>query len=374
MRRIAALLALTMFLAACSGDDGGGATPEVDEDAGPMVRALSLVPDVGGNSESVIVNDYAAAAEELGLERPDQGEADEDDVADWFIPLTSGREEVVGALQPSAFFSSGNFLEDEAWRDEVGWAPIDIDVVAEVGPSDDHTGYYAFTGDFDPEAIEDAVTDDDNPFPIEVETDEVAGVEVYTWGEDDEIDPEAITPVRPLGRGGRMAVLGEHTILWAWQTEAMEDGIEAATGEADSLADNDELSALAEAMDEAGAHAALFSTDEEIFEGADTGGPEPLEPYLAFATGVVADEGGGEVVVGILHEDDDIAEENVERLEEIISGGTSSRTRQPWVEIFPGGDLDTDGAILTAKLRVAEPPQATIWVQLAFTRDSLLAT
>jgi hypothetical protein len=333
-----------------------------------MTRALSLVPDNEANAALVLVNDFAAAGEALGLDQPPAGEpADEDDVADWFIPLTVGREETVGGLNNNSFFAD-SALQDEAWRDEVGWAPIDVDLAVEVPPNDEQLGYYAFIGDFDPDTIDDAVTDDDNPWADELERDG----DLYVWGDDPgEVDVERITPVRDLGRGGVMAVLDEHTILWGWDQDAVEAGVAAATGDEDSLADGDELGPLAEAMDDAGAMGGLFSTDAEQFEGGDD---PTLEPYESFATGVRIDDEEAEVLVTLLHEDGDAAEANADAIEDVVEDGESLVSRRPWADLFDVDEATTDGPVTTAVLSLDDSGHANIWSQLVFTRDSLLAS
>jgi hypothetical protein len=287
-------------------------------------------------------------------------------VADWFIPLTVGREDddIQGGLVSSGFFD--NPLDSEAWRDEIGWAPVDVDVVAEQ-QTEDGPGLYAFLGDFDPDAIEDAVTSDDNPWSDDLEQDG----NTYVWGDDpQEVDPDRISDVRTLGRGGSMAVLDEHTILWAWDPELLEDGVAAATGEAPSLADSDELGPLAEATDGLGAMGAAFGTDDDLFESVD--GPT-VEPYEAFATGVRLDGGDTQVLLALLHEDDETAEANVDAIEEVVSDGESVVNRAAWSDVFDTDEVAADGPVSTAVLDL-ESGGPNIWLHVIFTRDSLLAT
>jgi hypothetical protein len=388
MRRATGLLAvLCLLLVACSddaGDEAGGGGDEavLDEDAGAMVRALGLVSADDADAV-VIVNDYAAAGEALDLDRPAPDEADEESVADWFIPLTVGRDDVVGGLVSNSFLGT-RVVEDEAWRDEVGWAPVDVDLAVEVQPTEDAVAYHAFIGDFDADAIEDAVTDEDNPWSDELETVEHSGTEYYRWGDDEEqVDPERITVVRPLGQGGSMAVL-DGAVLWGDAADALEDGIDAATGATDRLADQEDLAPLAEAMDGLGAMGALFSTDPAVFGGGrlpdlddvDATVPDDpvLDPYEAFATGVRTGEDGPQVLIALLHDDEDDAEDNVENLEEVVAEAVSVQGGQPWSELVSIDEVETDGPVLTAVLDVAEPQQATMWTDLVYTRDTLLAS
>ena len=406
MRRLALpVLVGLLVLTSCSGDDGGGSESSgdddesseseavVDDDAGAMTQALSLVPDDDASAELVIVNDYAAAGEALDLDRPEAG-ASPEEIADWFVPITAGNEDLIGGLGYSNRFGN-DLVEDEAWREELGWAPLDVDIAVDV-QGQDGLGYYAFIGDFDPDEIEDTVTDEDNPWADELEVEEQNGTEYYTWGDDPtEFDPERISPARRLGQGGNMAVL-DGAVLWAFETDVLEDGIDAATGEEDSLADNDELGALAEAMDEAGAVGAAFSANGHTFDDViafgefeDTlteGVPEDLSdqiedeiedvpalaPYEAFATGVTIGDDGPQMLVALLHDDEDAAEENVDNLETVIEEGESVRTNAPWSEMVRLDDTEVDGEILVATLDVDLPSQANLWLDILFTRDSLL--
>ncbi len=400
MRRFALpLLIGCLVLASCSGDDGGDSNGSSendddssesealsDDDAGAMAQGLSLVPDDDASAALVIVNDYAAAGEALDLDRPEAG-ADDEIADDWFIPLTIGRDDTVGGLQSSDLFGNEPF-EDEAWRAEVGWAPIDVDIAVDV-QAEEHQGYYAVIGDVDPDEIDDAVTDEDNIWADELAVEEQSGTEYYTWGDDSaDIDPERITVVRDLGRGGNMAVL-DGALLWAWETDVIEDGIEAATGEADSLDDNDELGPLAEAMDEAGAVGAVFSDDGHTFDDAYlagvlgdtlTDGEVPddfddvpaLEPYEALSTGVRITDDGPQMVVALLHDDEDAAEANAENLETVIEEAESTASATAWSDLVSLDSTEVDGSVLLATLDLAEPSLASLWLRMVYTRDSLL--
>jgi hypothetical protein len=382
LRLAAAPLAFTMALVACSGDDGGGARTAIDEDAGAMVQALSLAP-AGDDTTIAIVADYAAAGEALDLDRPEPG-ADDDELADWFISLTTGRDAVAGGLQASGQFSR-NVLEDEAWRNEVGWAPIDVDLSVDV-QFEDAQGYYGYVGDFDPDGIDEAVNDEDNVWADEIHVEEQNGVEYYTWGDDPaETDPDRLTTVRPIGQGSNMAVL-DGALLWAVETNAIEDGIDAATGEADSMADDDELGTLAEAMDDAGAVGALFSADGHAFD--DPLGPgasdeqvaefeeeledvPTLDPYEAFATGVRIEDGEPKMVIALLHDDEEVAEDNADNLETVIDEGQSLVTNAAWRDRVRLEDIEVDGPMLVATLDL-DDGSPNLWVALIYNRDNLL--
>jgi len=385
MRRSTVLLtalALTLTLTACSGDDSGGVDAVAETEGGPMASALALVPTTDDEGALVVVNDYAAAGAALDLDRPSPDEADEDSVADWFIPLTTGRDDVVGGLTATEFLGS-RVTEDEAWRDELGWAPVDVDLAVEL-QTEEGPGYSAFTGDFDADTIEDAVTAEDNVWADELEVEEQGDTEYYRWGDDEAaIDPDRVTTVRPLGRGGSMAVF-EGTVLWSWRVDELEAGIDAATGEGDSIGDDEELAAMAEAMDGLGAMGAVFTSDEEILAGPPIPGLDDvdrtsldgpvLEPYEALATGVRIGEDGQQVLVALLHDDEDDAAENVDALEEVVEDGTSLVTNRAWSDQVSVDEIEADGPVLTAVLDLEDGGAPNLWINMLYTRDTLLAT
>jgi hypothetical protein len=381
MHRTTALLATVLLASAACSDDGGGTDTAVDEDDGAMVQGLSLAPADDDDGTLVVVNDYAGAGEALDLDRPEAG-ADDDELADWFIPLTTGRDDVVGGLATSNLLRNDP-LEDDAWRDEVGWAPVDVDVSVDVQDAATGSGYYGFVGDFDPEAIDDAVNDEDNVWADDIEVEEQNGVEYFTWGDDPaEVDGDRITTVRPLGQGSNMAVL-DGAVLWAVETDAIEDGIDAATGEDDSMADDDELGPLAEALDDLGAVGGLFSSDGDTFsDPLGLGATEEqiaaledapaLEPYEAWATGVRIEDGEAQMVVALLHDDEDTAEDNADNLETVIDEGQSFVTNASWSDRVDVDDIEVDGSMLVATLDVDGASGANLWVNIVYTRDSLL--
>ena len=107
----------------------------------------------GSEDATLLFSDHERAGEALGLEAPGEG-ADEDELADWFLRLQGVREDEPRiALLPSQF-TSATALEDEAWREEVGWAPVDVDRSLDVLADD---RLYLLEGDdFDGERIDDA--------------------------------------------------------------------------------------------------------------------------------------------------------------------------------------------------------------------------
>ena len=141
------------------------------------------------------------------------------------------------------------------------------------------------------------------------------------WGDEadeDESGTDGVTTVRPTSQGGSMAVL-DGAVLWSWHADVLEDGINAATGDGDSLADDDEQAALAEAMDDLGAMGAVFSS--EVYTSTDprsraatttstTRRPTSCSiPMRRSPRALHTGEDGPAILVVLLHDDEDEAEE-----------------------------------------------------------------
>jgi len=329
---------------------------------------VSLIPDEPGAGDLVIVNEYGPATEAAGVERPEPG-ADEVSINNWFTAIGRGREGEPGlGLQANGFFAETAF-DDAGWRTELGWAPIDLTGAVESLAGDDFGGLYAFRGDFDPETIDEVVRAE----PIwgdRLEIEEHSGVEYYSWGEDNDSTTD-ITVVRQLGQGGRMAVLDEHTILWAWSTGPLESGIDAALGEADSLADNAEIGPLARAMDAEGALAAMFTDDGDAYRQG--GDQASLGPYTALGTGTRPGDDGAKLLLAFLFDDTGGAEENTSRLVTVVDENASF-DGQAWSDIVTLEDVQADNELLLATLAIADPLDVDLWSTIVFRRETLLAS
>ena len=161
-------LLLSVGVAACGGDEGGGvsgdsetlAPPEASDESAPaeeppapdgaaMTAMLSLVPDVPGAGDLVIVSDYAAAADAVGVDPPGPG-ADQDAIVEWHEALTIGREGEQGAGVQITAFLNNELTDDAGWRAEIGWAPLDVTRSVET-TGDEFGPFYALTGAFDPD-------------------------------------------------------------------------------------------------------------------------------------------------------------------------------------------------------------------------------
>jgi hypothetical protein len=355
-------------------------TSGVPPEAGDWAELLGWVPADQELAVSIVINDYAAARESLGIDPPGD---DPDEVMGYLLTLTFGpiadpdaspvpRAPAVGIADDS--FGRTAF-EVEAWRTALGLAVPDVDrsLVAGVPPGQ----LTVWEGRFDPGAVAAAVALDPE-WSADLRTVEHAGGSYYAWGDDpDVIDLERVGSVRPLGRGGCLYA-SDALAMRTVQCDLLEQAIDAGTGVAASLGDVEVLARLAEAVQDAGAHAAFLTTDVGVFAVGGlpdlTEDPElepGLRPYLAAATGVALDGDTPMLVVALVHGDADDAAENATRLQGIVAEGTSAVTGRPWSEILTVDSIEVEGQLLVARL--ATESNGTLWIELVARRDSLLA-
>ncbi|MBL8778917.1 MAG: hypothetical protein JNK12_23515 [Acidimicrobiales bacterium] len=352
-----------LLAAACGsgvdgGDDPGGGAGGSDGTSG-IEGALSVVPLTDGATDFVVVNDIAAAADAAGVTAPG---ADADDLAlgDYFSTI-SGLEDSPVAVAPAELVQQ-TAIEDDAWRTELGWAPVDLTGDVSAGQPPNHL--QAFFADFDAAEIDEAVHSDPtwSDQLVEVEYD---GLTYYSWGEDGSIDPEGLSTVRRLGESARLFVDEEAGLAyWTRTTEGMEQALATFAGDAPSLADDPELGPMAAALDDLGAYSAVLTADAELFAG---GGE--LEPYDAVASGAAVVDGGPRLLLVYANPDEATAQANADALAALVADGESSANGRPWSDALGAGEIEVDGTLVTATFPTED---ARLWNGIFLQRDSLL--
>ena len=366
MRRATSGVLMTgavLLAAACGSgvddaDGGGGGGP----DAGSAIEAsLSVVPASDGASDFVVVNDIAAAAEAAGVTTPGP-DADDGALGDYFSTL-SGLEDSPVAVAPAELVQQ-TAIEDDGWRTELGWAPVDLTGDVSAGQPPDHL--QAFFADFDAGAVDDAVHTDPT-WSDQLEEVEYDGLTYYSWGDDGSIDPEGLSTVRRLGESARLFVDEDAGLAyWTRNTALMEQALDTFTGDAPSLADDPELGPLAVALDDLGAYSAALTADGEVFAG---GGE--LEPYDAVATGAAVVDGQPRLLLAYLNPDEATAQANADTLAALVADGESSANGRPWSDALGAGEIEVDGTLVTASFPTED---GRLWNGIFLQRDSLLAT
>lgn len=369
---LGAVLMTAVLTAGCgSGVADGDAGPAGGEGDGGVESALSFVPATEGASDSVVVNDTAAAADAAGLSAPEAG-ASEQEIGAYLSPLSGVGDDATVAVAPSDLLIQ-SAIDDAGWRDEVGFGVIDLtgDVTSGQPPDDLQTIF----GDFDEAAVERAVTTDP-AWSGELDEVEYGDLTYWSWGEDSAIDPQGTSTVRRLGESARLFVDDDAGVAyWANTTATMEAALDTFAGGAPSLADDPELGPMAAALDGMGAYSAILTADGEALQtpdGIPGGGEGPtLEPYEAVATGAAVVDGQARLLVTLLNADEATAEANAALLAEIVAEGESAVNGRPWSDALGEGDVTVDGTVVAASFPTDDP---RLWNGVVLTRDTLLAS
>ncbi|CAN5745804.1 hypothetical protein BH10ACT1_BH10ACT1_20970 [soil metagenome] len=365
--RILALVAATALVAtalgACS-DDADDAP-----DAGSITALLERVPDTEANGRFVLVSLYAEAERDAGLEP--QGKAGKARELRRLTRLTNDVD--VGTGLPGGTLAASPYVAQQYGK--LGYVPSDVEAEVTFGepPSQGSVG----VGTFDEDEVLDRAADVDG-----AERREVEGTRVVSWLDDQKIDLDLETPIGNLpGRAGRVAAPGGDLLAYTNDDAGMGRILATADGERKSLADDDDLRAVAEGLDDADVTGAYLSTEPLGPAGGFRRRPggsdgaaakdQALQPYVAFGVGAALDDGTKELVVVLVHEDDESARENAGRLRRIVADGSSATTRRPWKSLLRAADVEQDGRLVEATFEVDDP---TLWLKIVQQRDHLLAT
>ena len=351
-----ALVALT----ACGGDDGGSSSDDFS-----VTDALADLPGSALEDDYILtVADLDRASELAGTKRPAANSDDTDDILDWLIDIEGYQRDdgddwpVVSVPLPEAINPRGA-RDTPEFRDELGWSVLDVSSFAEV--SAPPVRFTVLQGDFDVEQIDAAIDSNDD--------------DVWSIGEEDfAVDISDVSAARPLGESLRLAEQ-DGALAVSKSTPPIEDWLE---GD-DRLDGDEDLAAVADALDEHDVYAAMvldgdsLTTDPLSIAGPDAT-PEQLEeieerlggmllaPFEVFGAGltVVDDEAVG--VLAYQHSTADAAEENAELLETLFAEGASVRTSEPLSEMFTDVEVTVDGTTVTVTLGFADDtPTNVLW-------------
>jgi hypothetical protein len=351
-------------LAACSGDDGGGADDSSSGDFS-VVNALADLPSSALEDDYVLTAaDLDRATELAGATRPAPSSNDEDEIFDWAIAMDGTRRPddgewpAVAVLLPEAT-NPRQLANIEEFRDELGWTLLDVGSFAEVYAPP--ARFTVLHGDFDPDQIDAAIDSNDD--------------DVWSIGEEDfAVDVSDISAARPLGESLRLA---EHdgALAVSKSTPPIEDWVE---GD-DRLDEDDELVAVAEALDEHDVYAAMIldgddlltdpisiagrnATPEQIEELEERLGGMLLAPFEVLGAGLTVVDGEAVGVLAYEHATAAMAEDNAEVLEALFGEGTSVRTTQPLSELFHDVAVEADGTTVTVTFGFTDDTSVTtLW-------------
>lgn len=371
-RRVGVVL-VALSLAACSSggdDDDGGGGAGGDGIAGH----LASLPARSGNDPSTVAFGDLATAAELAdvdlteLEIPSSGDADAMQPLLQAVnamtggPVDESESSSVAAVTPDAAHVE-RLVELAAFVEEVGWSVLDVDrfVEYQVPPN----VVTVMEGRFDEDRLNEALGEPDDG--------------VWVVGDPDgDLSLNDVSAARPIGEALWLSLVDDDRLV---VTRTAEDMEAVRSGEGESLADEDALTTLAEALDGEDVYSAVLHDGPM---GADLGRvtPEQVEamceealpePVVAVGTGITDDD-GPVMVLAHLHADGDAAEANAEALEALVAGGASMRTREPWSETLEVDSVEADGNVTVARLRLVEPSRAGLWRRILLERDNLVSS
>lgn len=299
MLRRTAIVVSTLALAAGTtagcGDDGPDHLTAGDGFSVEAALAELPVPTEDGDGLTVVIFDLTAAAEANGAgERPtSEGE----DLGRWLLTAT-GTATPEGEdgfppvfLPPVDVLGSQGIAQVEEIEDEVGWSVLDVDAVAEATLPPQRFG--VVTGDVGEDTFADAGLEPDED-----------GVVSVGEGEDGEVDPDHTSPARPLGAALRMAADGDRLAVSS-STEAAAEWLD---GEAETLAEDDDLRSIAAALDDADALCAYLTV---VADGLD---------FTAVGFGWSVEDGEPRMTLAFAYDDEGAAEGDAGEIEAALTG------------------------------------------------------
>ena len=373
-------------------------TPEVEViiaslEEMPYVELLGLIPDRFDTRGKIYINNYALARELFNIPLPEP-EADADALLRYYVHLTVSPEHYASLdFSPISDVGSSEMIEGpfisghnirllsglEGFGEYLSFDLRNIDQAIEaVTPPG---SLEIVRGRIDPAAVDRALRACvECPSPV---IKEHQGTQFYSWGRDLLIVGASYGPpaLDSLGRGGRIAVQDQYAFRTT-NTEHMQALISASMGRHPSLADAEEFRLLGEGMAELGAYSMLlgeFTQNlQETLRGwwnpakeKERAEQTPLRPYLTVATGLGKDKGGKYMALVLVHENAELASENVGQLRQRIEQGWSLFNQQPWAELVDSMEIRSEGLTLLAKIR-GSITHSQQWLRWWYFNDPLL--
>ena len=263
--------------------------------------------------------------------------------------------------QPPFLFAQYFAQLDEA-RAEVGFTMFDIDREISVQAPPNNVAIAEIRVSADDVA---AAVQTDPLWSSQLTTIEHPGGAYFQWGDDPlATQLELRTPMRPLGQGGQLALIGsdsEATVVRTIDPADMEAVLSTAAGNGDSLLDDDFVAGAVAAIgdDEV---LQVMAIDEAIrFDPAALIlTPEAIEEILAETVLLQIYDGlmivdlydGAETRTEVLlvYPDAEAAETNAALVEQALAENDDLVSAQPLSELLPGAEVSTEGSVVVVAL------------------------
>lgn len=360
---LAAALLVTVTACDSDGGDGGWGSGSAWSVQGALAQLPAAAPDA---TVLVQAGDLVTASEAAGVERPD--DLDGQALVDWLGPLTGGpgAEEALVFVPIASLFNAPRLLQHEEFADELGFSVLDAEAFVE--QSTPPATFAVVAGDLD------GALRDDLP--------EVAdGVVTAGEGEDLAADVANQTVARPLGMPLRLA---ERPGLVAASpgTTAVADWV---AGPERTMADHDELAAVASALDDADVLAAALATGSSMALAdalGETGSPEqvaaleadlgavlPPAPFRTVGIGWGVEDGAADVTIAYHFGTEEAAESAEPAFEAMFAEGDTLVSRQPLSELLTLDGVDRDGPVVVLDLSLPDGVGPRVVFDLYVSRD-----
>jgi hypothetical protein len=277
------------------------------------------------------------------------------------------RTDAVGALsalptwtQPAQLFGAYAMQLDEA-RAEVGFTFLDIErEIAVLAPP---RNVFVAETSVDPETVAAAVHSDPLWSDVLTEVDHPHGG-YFQWGDDPlATDLERRTPMRPLGQGGQLALVGSDsaaTVVRTLDAADMEAVLDTLAG-AESLLADPFIAAALPAIGDGDVYQVSAIPEPTLLDPALVMlSPESaeqilaatvlLQPYVGTVI-VEVDDGSGPVAkVLLINGTAADAEANAALAEQALAENVDLNTAEPLTDMLPGAEVSTEGTVVVVTL------------------------
>ncbi len=269
--------------------------------------------------------------------------------------------ELATRTQPPQLFGQYAMQLEEA-RAEIGFTMFDVDreITVQSPPNDIIIAETRVT----PEDVT-AALDSDPVWSSELRMVEDANGGYFEWGDDPLAQHlERLSPMRPFGQGGQLALIGsdaEATVVRTEDPADMQSVLATVAGRADSLLDDGLLVAAVPALGEGDVLQVMAVEGPIGFDPAALLlGPEEfeellaemvlVEPYDGVVIGEVYDGERSQTAVVLVYPDEASAEENAALVERALAEGIDPIRREPLADLLPDAEVSTVGSAVVVTL------------------------
>ena len=269
--------------------------------------------------------------------------------------------ELATRTQPPQLFGQYAMQIEEA-RAEVGFTMFDVDreITVQSPPNDIVIAETHVT----PEDVT-AALESDPVWSSELRMVVDANGGYFEWGDDPLAQNlERLSPMRPFGQGGQLALIGsdaEATVVRTEDPADMQSVLATIAGRADSLLDDGLLAAAVPALGEGDVLQVMAVEGPIGFDPAALLlGPEEfeellaemvlVEPYDGVVIGEVYDGERSQTAVVLVYPDEASAEENAALVEHALAEGIDPIRREPLADLLPDAEVSTVGSAVVVTL------------------------